>query len=198
MDSTIELRVATPADAAAIAAIYAPIIRDTVTSFEIVEVSAGEMRRRLDTTLALHPWLVADATGTVLGYAYATRHRSRAAYNWSVDVSVYLGDQARRRGLGRALYVALLDLLAAQGYASAFAGITLPNDASVGLHRSLGFAPVGVYRAVGWKHGAWRDVQWWQRRLADDAPPSPPVPLPRVDDSAVARALAAGQATLPR
>lgn len=198
MKTPVELRVATPADAAAIAAIYAPVIRETVISFETAEVPADAMRQRIETTLARYPWLVAEAAGTVVGYAYATQHRARAAYDWSVDVSVYLAEQARHRRLGRALYVALLDLLTAQGYANAFAGITLPNDASVGLHETIGFTPVGVYRAVGWKLGAWRDVGWWQCVLSTVAIPPPPVPLPQLDERIVSSALAAGVATLNR
>jgi len=198
METTIELRLATPADADAIAAIYAPVIRDTVTSFETAVVPPDEMRERIDTTLARYPWLVAETGGAVLGYAYATQHRARAAYAWSVDVSVYLADRARRRGVGRALYVALLDLLTAQGYANAFAGIALPNDASVGLHEALGFTLVGVYRSVGWKLGAWHDVGWWQRGLLAVAAPAAPVPMRRMDRAAVSRALAAGTATLAR
>lgn len=196
MDTTIELRVATPDDAAAIAAIYRPVVRDTAISFETVEVPADEMRQRIVTTLQRYPWLVGEADGDVLGYAYAIRHRSRAAYDWSVDVSVYLAERARRRGVGSALYVALLDLLAAQGYANAFAGIALPNDASVGMHEAVGFTPIGVYRSVGWKLGAWHDVGWWQRGLAAVSTPSPPVALPRVGDAAMSRALSAGAATL--
>lgn len=196
MKTPVELRVATPADAAAIAAIYAPVIRETVISFETAEVPADAMRQRIETTLTRYPWLVAEPAGTVVGYAYATQHRARAAYDWSVDVSVYVAEQARHRRLGRALYVALLDLLTAQGYANAFAGITLPNDASVGLHEAIGFTPVGVYRAVGWKLGAWRDVGWWQRVLSTVATPLPPVPLPQLDERIVSSALAAGVATL--
>jgi phosphinothricin acetyltransferase len=198
MNTLAELRVATPADAAAIATIYAPVIRETVISFETAEVPADAMRQRIETTLVRYPWLVAEAAGTVVGYAYATQHRARAAYDWSVDVSVYLAERARHRGLGRALYVALLDLLTAQGYANAFAGITLPNDASVGLHEAIGFTPVGVYRSVGWKLGAWRDVGWWQRVLSSVATPPPPVPLPQLDERVVSSALAAGVATLNR
>ena len=178
MTTPTTLRLAAPADGAAIAAIYAPIVRDTAISFETSEVPADEVSRRIETTLRQHPWLVAESGGDALGYAYATTHRARAAYAWSVDVSVYLAAHARRRGVGRALYTALLDLLTAQGYINAFAGIALPNPASVGLHEALGFTPVGVYRAVGWKLGAWHDVGWWQRQLGtSDAPPLPLVPL---------------------
>ena len=187
------LRLATPDDAAAIAAIYAPVLRDTAITFEVEPVGAAQMRRRVATTLRRHPWLVADIDGEVAGYAYAAQHRTRAAYDWSADVSVYLAPHARRRGLGRALYIALLDLLAAQGYANAMAGIALPNDASVRLHESLGFTAVGVYRSVGWKLGSWHDVGWWQLRLTrSDAPPQPLLRLSELPAARMAGALAAG------
>lgn len=191
------LRLATVADATVIAAIYAPVVRDTATSFEVDEVSAIEMAHRVEDTLRCYPWVVAEAGAGVLGYAYATQHRTRAAYDWSVDVSVYLAEHARRRGIGRALYAALLRLLTAQGFANAFAGIALPNPPSVALHEALGFVPVGVYRAVGWKLGAWHDVGWWQRKLLTaETPPRAPVPLRDLPASEVGGALATGT-TMP-
>jgi phosphinothricin acetyltransferase len=187
------LRLATPDDAAAIAAIYAPVLRDTAITFEVEPVGTEEMGRRVATTLRRHPWLVAEIDGEVAGYAYAAQHRTRSAYDWSADVSVYLAPQARRRGLGRALYIALLDLLTAQGFANAMAGIALPNDASVRLHESLGFTAVGVYRSVGWKLSSWHDVGWWQLRLtSSDAPPQPLLRLSELPASRMADALAAG------
>lgn len=165
------IRLATPHDAPALAAIYAPIVAHTATSFEDVPPDAGEMARRLAATLPAHPWLVAD-DGEVLGYAYAGPHRARAAYRWAAEVSVYVAPRGHRRGVARALYTELLGRLAAQGYALALAGITLPNDASVGFHEAMGFAPVGVFPALGHKHGAWHDVGWWTRRLRElDDPP---------------------------
>lgn len=193
------VRLATPDDAGAVAAIYDTLLRATAVTFEIDEVPADEMRRRVTRTLRGHPWLVAESGGRVLGYAYGTQHRSRAAYGWSADVSVYLDGPARQRGIGRALYTTLLRLLEAQGFANAFAGITLPNPSSVGLHESMGFAPVGIYRAVGWKLGAWHDVGWWQRRLIPTgARPGPVIALPALPAGAVAPALAAGNALLDR
>ena len=193
------LRLATSADASALVAIYAPMLRETATTFEIEPVGTDEMRRRVTTTLLRHPWLVAEIDGEVAGYAYAAQHRTRAAYDWSADVSVYLAPRARGRGLGRALYTALLDLLTAQGYANALAGITLPNDASVRLHESLRFTAVGVYRAVGWKLGSWHDVGWWQLRLtSSDAQPHPLIGLPDLPESRVAEALSAGARSLSR
>lgn len=197
MTASPSLRLARPDDARAIAAIYAPVLQHTAISFEVDTVTAEEMAQRVATTLLRYPWLVAEAGGEVLGYAYAAQHRTRAAYSWSTDVSVYLADHARRRGLGSALYTALLDLLAAQGYANAFAGITLPNAPSIRLHESLGFVAIGVYRAVGWKLGRWHDVSWWQRRLTtSDAAPGTPFPMPDLPESTVTDALQAGATTL--
>jgi len=169
------IRAAIPSDGDAVAAIYAPFVQDTVISFEDVAPTPAEMGARI---AAAHRWLVAERAGRVVGYAYGSPHRSRAAYRWSVDVSVYIGPGAQRTGLGRALYERLLADLAEDGFAQAFAGITLPNEPSLGLHRALGFTPVGVYRNVGFKHGAWRDVSWWQRELAGPRP-DPPDPGPR-------------------
>ena len=163
------VRLAEPADGAGVQAIYAPIVRDTAISFEVDPPSVEEMSRRISTTLELWPWLVCADGGTVLGYVYASRHRERAAYRWSVDVTAYIHESARRRGVGHALYSALLALLAVQGYHRAYAGITLPNEASVGLHEALGFTPSGVYPAVGWKLGDWHDVGWWQRTILPPA-----------------------------
>lgn len=191
---TVTLRVATPDDATDVAALYAPIVRGTVISFEYDVVTPEQMRHRMVTTLERHPWLVAHADDTLLGYAYAGRHRSRKAYAWSADVSVYVAGSARRQGVGRALYTALLDLLRAQGYANAFAGVALPNAASVALHRGVGFTPIGVYRSVGWKFGAWHDVGWWQRELTSHQPgaaPAPPIAFPHLDPHHVSAVLAA-------
>lgn len=171
------IRMATPKDADAIAEIYAPYVRDSAISFEAVPPTAHEMRSRLTATLTDLPWLVITHAGAVSGYAYASPHGERAAYRWSVDVSIYLDRSLHRNGNGRRLYSALLKLLAAQGYINAFAAIALPNPASVGLHESMGFACVGVFDGVGFKNGAWWDVGWWRRPLAD-RPGRPADPLP--------------------
>jgi phosphinothricin acetyltransferase len=169
------LRMATPDDAASILAVYAPYIRDTVISFELEVPTVAEMRERIRETLELAPWLVWESEGEIAGYAYASRHRERAAYQWSIDVSVYVARGAHRTGLGRLLYTNLLRMVSDLGYHRVFAGITLPNDSSVGLHESMGFRPVGVYRAVGFKLGAWHDVGWWQLSLRPpEDTPSPP------------------------
>lgn len=187
------LRLATADDAPQVAGIYAPLVADTAITFEIEVPSVEEMRQRIVGTSMRLPYLVADDAGTVLGFAYAGRHRRRAAYAWSSEVSVYVATRLRRSGIGRGLYTALLDLLSAQGYANAFAGIALPNDPSIGLHQATGFEPVGVYRSVGYKLGTWWDVSWWQRRLpVAQTPQPPPVALVQIDADRVGRALTTG------
>jgi L-amino acid N-acyltransferase YncA len=167
------IRVATPDDAAAIAAIYAPIVCDTTISFELQPPGADEMRTRIESTLHRLPWLVSlDQAGAINGYVYAGKHRDPGAYQWSVNTSVYVRQDSRGQGVGKRLYPALLDELARLGYFQAFAGIALPNAASVALHESVGFQPIGVYKNVGHKLGAWRDVGWWQRSLQALATPT--------------------------
>ena len=169
------IRSATPDDAAAIAAIYAPIVRDTTISFELTPLSEEQVRARIVTTLRTLPWLVSvDDAGAVDGYVYAGKHRDAGAYEWSVNTSVYVRDDCRGQGVGQRMYQALFAKLVGLGYYRAFAGIALPNDASVALHERVGFEPIGVYRAVGYKFGAWRDVGWWQKSLR---PLDAPVPV---------------------
>ncbi len=171
----MQIRHADPTrDGTACAAIYAPSVIDGVASFEQQAPDAEEMARRIRTTSLHWPWLVAEIDGEVAGYAYATGHRARAAYRWAVDVSVYVAPAYHRRGVGRTLYEALFALLSQQGLHEACAGITLPNDASVALHESMGFTPVGVYENIGFKLGSWRDVGWWQRGLRERVPGEPP------------------------
>jgi L-amino acid N-acyltransferase YncA len=169
------IRLATSEDAAAIAEIYAPYCTSTAVSFEVEAPSADEIAKRITATTAQYPWLVLEDEGVVAGYAYASRHRERAAYQWSVDVAVYVNRARHRRGVGRALYTTLFDLLRHQGYFKAYGGITLPNPSSVGLHEAVGFTLVGVYRGVGYKLGGWHDVAWFQKILQQqrDAPPAP-------------------------
>ena len=188
------IRVATPADAAGVAAVYAPVVAGTAISFEYQPPAEAEVARRMTAALAFAPWLVCCDGAEVIGYAYASRHHERAAYQWSVDVSVYIRDGRRRGGVGRALYGSLLALLRLQGFRAAHAGITLPNPASVGLHEALGFRPVGVYPAVGFKLGAWHDVGWWQLVLAPrrGAPPPPLGMAALLADPGFEAALAAG------
>ena len=161
-------------DGAACAAVYSPYVRDTAISFEEDPPDAAELTRRMKRVTARYPWLVAEDGPTVVGYAYASRHRDRAAYRWTAEVAIYIAPAHRRQGLGRALYGTLLDLLTDQHLQLACAGITLPNAASVALHESCGFELVGIYRRIGFKHGAWHDVGWWQRRLNGASDGTPP------------------------
>jgi len=177
--SELTIRPADPArDAGSCAEIYAPYVAASPTSFEEVAPSANEMGERIARLSATHPWLVAERDSDLLGYAYACQHRERPAYRWSADVSVYVAEPQQRQGIGRSLYEDLLDCLRAQRLRTACAGITLPNEASVALHEQIGFVPVGVYRRIGWKAGAWHDVGWWQLDLDPNIAQPPAEPLP--------------------
>jgi len=166
------------ADARAIRDIYAPFVSESATSFEVEPPDAAMMARRIEEQREKYPWLVYEVAGEVLGYAYASPHRAaRKAYQWCVETSVYIHEQVRRRGVGRALYASLFELLRRQGYVNAYAGITLPNPGSRRLHESMGFAPIGVYPRIGFKFGNWHDVLWLQLRLQESAePPADPIP----------------------
>jgi phosphinothricin acetyltransferase len=180
----VEIRSADPQrDAEACAAIYAPFVNHSPVSFEEVAPTAEQMARLIEKTSADYPWLVAEASGHLVGYAYACAHRSRSAYRWAADLGLYVAEGHRSQGVGTRLCRALLELLARQGIHVAVVGITLPNPASVALSESLGFEPVGVYRRIGYKAGAWRDVGWWQRELLPSAggPPPDPGPPVRID-----------------
>ena len=175
---SIHIRLARREDADAIARIYRPFVADTIISFETVPPEPAEMAERMATTMVRYPWLVCEWDGRIAGYAYATRHRERKAYQWSVDTSAYVAPDYWRHGVGGGLYRSLLAILAAQRFANAYAGIALPNPASVGLHASVGFQPVGVYRSVGYKLGAWHDVGWWELRLRPlEAVPAEPIEM---------------------
>jgi L-amino acid N-acyltransferase YncA len=168
-----KLRMATFEDAAGITEIYEPIVRSTPISFEIEVPDEQEIRRRIERINTDYPWLVCQYRDRLAGYAYASRHAARAAYQWSVDTSIYVHSDFRRRRVGQALYASLFRILTAQGYYTAYAGITLPNPGSVGLHESVGFRPIGVYHEVGYKMGAWHDVGYWELPL------QPKTPVPR-------------------
>jgi L-amino acid N-acyltransferase YncA len=164
------IRLATPADADAIAAIYAYYVSQTPISFEVAPPPVDEMRGRIERTLQRFPYLVYEVDGRVVGYAYAGRHHERAAYDWSCEVSVYVENGMHRRGIGRALYAALLALLRRLGYYNALAGITVPNDGSIGLHTAMGFRHAGLNRNVGYKDGRWWDVAYMEASLQDAYP----------------------------
>lgn len=181
------IRFATQGDAPAVQAIYAPVVRHTIISFETEPPDVAQIARRIQETLPAFPWLVLERDGDFAGYAYASRHRERRAYQWSVDVTCYVDARFRRQGVGASLYRTLLAVLGRQGFFNAYAGITLPNDASVRLHESVGFRAIGVYANVGYKLGAWRSVGWWGCEIAPlHADPPEPLALrdlgPRVLD----------------
>lgn len=188
------VRLAESGDAADIVSIYGPYCDSTTVSFEVVAPTVDQMRERISSITANYPWLAAEIDGKVVGYVYASRHHERAAYRWSVDVAVYIAPGQQRSGLGRVLYEALFTILRAQGFFKAFAGITLPNPASVGLHEALGFCPAGVLRGVGHKLGRWLDVGWWQLNLqAERNAAADPLPFRLfLSDPAIPAALAEG------
>ncbi len=180
---TARIRVAEEQDAQAIADIYAPAVSTRATSFELTPPDATEMSRRISAVLAQYPWLVCESTDKVVGYVYATAHRERAAYR----------EDAQRRGIARALYTALFEILALQGYRNAYAGVTLPNPASIVMHESMGFERVGVYHRVGYKMNKWHDVAWFERPLAEHVlEPSEPIAFPMLATSLEAKAALAG------
>ena len=177
------IRLATPDDAEAVASIYAYYVANTPISFEVTPPSVDEVRERIEHTLRRFPYLVSETEDSVVGYAYAGRHHERAAYDWSCEVSVYVANGMHRRGIGRALYAALLALLRRLGYYNALAGITVPNDGSVGLHTAMGFRPAGLNRNVGYKDGRWWDVAYVEASLQQTYPEKvePPMSIRALD-----------------
>ena len=169
MAGLLSVRDAVPADAGPCAEVYAPYVLDTAVTFETDPPSVSEMATRISAAQERHAWLVLERDSAVVGFAYGVAFRSRPAYAWTCEVSVYLEPRHQGAGGGRLLYGGLLDRLHDRGFRTAVAGMTVPNDASTALHRAMGFSPVGTFHRVGWKHGAWHDVAWVQRVLVDDA-----------------------------
>ncbi len=161
----VVIREATVDDAAALLVIYRPYIEESSISFEVEVPSTAVFAERIAKALSKWSWLVAECDGKPVGYAYGTEHRAREAYAYSVETSAYVHQDYHRAGIARALYVALLERLKTLGFANAYAGITLPNEASVGFHRTLGFEPIGVFPRVGYKFGEWHDVAWLHRPI---------------------------------
>ena len=188
------VRLAESRDGGEVAEIYRPAVVERATSFELVAPSPVVMSTRIADCIERLPWLVAVEHDRILGYAYASAHRARPAYQWSADVSAYVHGAVHRRGIGRALYEALFRVLVLQGYVNAYAGITIPNDASEGFHRRMGFSPVGVYHSVGYKLGAWHDVAWFERPLAPRAiDPLFPVPLAALRETTLVQSVLRGE-----
>jgi phosphinothricin acetyltransferase len=167
MAETTHIRTATTADAPVLREIYRPYVETTAVSFELDVPSEEEFRRRVSVAVEGWSWLVAEIEGRQVGYAYASAHRTREAYRSSVETSAYITPEYQRQGIGRALYSRLLSDLRQRGFGSAFAGITLPNDASIAFHNSMGFRPIGVFPRVGRKFGRWYDVAWFYRPIQD-------------------------------
>jgi phosphinothricin acetyltransferase len=169
------LRLATPNDARCILAIYAPYIENTSFTFETETPSVEEFAERIRNYMLNWPWLVYEVDGVIAGYAYATRHRERTAYQWSTECSVYIHDNFQRAGIARALYNALFEILKKQGFRNVYAVINLPNDKSVAFHESFGFQYFATYEKVGYKLGKWKNVGWWRLSINvyDDDPPAP-------------------------
>lgn len=173
-----EIRVATAFDGPQIQAIYAPAVVDQPTSFETDVPSVDEMIRRIEETLDVYPYIVAARDGEIISYVYARRWRGRPAYDWDVEITVFVKDGFGGRGVGRAMYTALLRLLAAQGFVNAMAAVTVPNEPSTKFHASMGFHRAGSFPACGYKLGAWHTVEFWWRRLIDlPERPDPPTPF---------------------
>jgi L-amino acid N-acyltransferase YncA len=170
----VRIRRALPSDAAAMIEIYRPFVEGSAVSFEEAVPTPEEFGARIESGSQTHPWFAAELDGELVGYAYASVHRARASYRWSVEVSVYVAERSRRAGVARALYTELFDQLRGQGFVNAYAGITLPNDPSVRFHAAMGFAPIGVYERIGYKLGKWHDVGWYALRLREDDQPSTP------------------------
>jgi L-amino acid N-acyltransferase YncA len=170
MSEPIHIRPAVAADATALLSIYRPFVETNAVSFEVAVPTVAQFGARISQASEEWAWLVAERLGQCLGYAYGSRHRERAAYRWSVEVSAYVHASHQRQGVASALYRSLFEVLAEKGYCNAYAGVTLPNAASLALHRKLGFHAIGVFRSVGRKFGQWHDVAWFQRTLRDSPP----------------------------
>lgn len=172
------IRIATAFDGPQIHAIYAPAVSDLPTSFETEVPTVDEIVRRIDDTLGTYPYIVADRDGEIISYVYARRWRGRPAYDWDVEVTVFVKEGHGGKGIGRAMYTALARLLAAQGFVNAMAAITVPNDASTRFHESMGFHRAGVFPACGFKLGGWHTVEFWWLQVADlPDEPQPPIPF---------------------
>lgn len=196
---TTIIQMARPDDASEMLSIYTPIVEKTAISFELTPPDLAEFTQRVEKTLDQYPWLVCVIDGYIAGYAYASAHRSRGAYGWSAEASVYVSPDYRGRGAARGLYHTLFECLTLQGYHNVYAGLMVPNPPSEALHQALGFTYVGVFQRIGYKFGRWHDVAWYHLRLQPDAnglPKSPCSIQSLINQKAFATALQAGQTLL--
>jgi len=184
--SDIKIRLATPRDGEALLNIYKWYIENTAITFETEVPSVEAFGQRIENTLSRFPWLVCEIDGVVAGYAYASKHRERAAYQWSADLSIYVNEKYHRRYIAKALYKVLEETLRLQGYYTVWAGVTTPNPKSEAFHTAYGFETVGVFENVGYKLGQWRGVKWFRYALADyQKEPIAPKAFPEVKDKEV-------------
>ena len=175
---TIQIRLASMADASQIRDIYAPIVRETPTSFEYDVPTVSDIEERITKALHQYPWLVCDINGQIAGYTYGSSFRPRTAYQWTTEVTAYIHSEFHRRGIGRGLYTSLFTILREQGYVNAVSVITVPNDASIGLHESMGFEKIGVFMNMGYKFEGWHSTGWWQLELCPmPSNPQPPTSI---------------------
>ena len=197
MGADFNIRQATAQDATSILAIYGPICESSPISFETQSPTLNEMEGRVRKITGFYPWLIVEKADKMLGYAYAGPHRERAAYRWAIDVAVYIHPDARRTGVGTGLYFALFELVRAQGFYRAYAGITLPNPGSMRLHQQMGFVPIGTYHGVGFKSGKWHDVQWLEAILrSGPAEPKEPIAVSEILSETWERAIRKGQSLM--
>ena len=194
---TPRIRMAKEADGAALLAVYLPYMETTIT-FEYTAPTQEEFAGRVRDTLRDYPYLLCEEEGRVLGYAYAHRLKSRAAYQWDAELSVYLSREAYGRGIGRALYGALMDLLERQGVRNVYGVITADNERSIRFHRSMGFTDAGVHHKTGFKNGSWLDVVWLEKRLGGEEPPVPVRPIGQLGEETVASLLRPWQEQLEK
>lgn len=188
------IRLAGCSDARTILGIYSPIVRDTHISFEMTVPDVSEIEARIAKTLLQYPWLVCEIDSQVAGYAYASAFRSRYAYQWTTETTVYVHPDFQRRGVSRGLYVSLVAILRRQGYCNAIGVIALPNPGSVRAHEAVGFRKIGLFENVGYKAGNWRDTGWWQLELRPmpDSPQPPRTIADTAKDARFGELLAAG------
>lgn len=178
-------------DFAGILRIYEPYVRETAITFEYEVPSPEEFARRIRTFSSRYPYLVCLLDGDLAGYAYAHRQLERAAYQWNAELSVYVERSRHRLGIGRALYSALMEILALQGVRNVCGLVTAPNRNSEALHEALGFARAGTWHRTGYKMGAWRDVALFEKTIGGYGdPPAPVVPVGELPAEAVGRILA--------
>lgn len=174
----IEVRLATINDTRQIREIYAPSILGAATSFETEVPSAEEMQSRIETILKKYPWIVCAVDEKIAGYVYASKHRDREAYQWSCECSIYMNNDFKGKGIGKELYQLLFQILKLQGFRNVYAGISLPNEASVHIHEKCGFKHFATYENIGYKFGNWHTVGWWKLQINDyDLQPPPPLKL---------------------